>query len=355
MSAEADKIIGVSIVGVASFLYAAGLCIQRAALTVDDPDGPVAGCRGACCRKRPTANWVLGLCIYGIGGLFLSTMSLRYIPLSLSSSVFSSVLIFNAVVARLWLKEPVMAVDIVCYALIMGGITVDAYYLPDTPRKIDVQVLEELWEQPLGIGFWAVVLFVLISLQVLILVYLERKHEVDGAYAVNNRGIYRLAMVSYPVALGIWEGATASPPALPSSLLSSPWRLSLTHSCTRAMAMAALHAGVAYMCLKAANDIFDHISDGRDDQSNHWLFWFGCSLALPMCAVIVMWVRKSYKRFPTTQIFPLELGGEHASAVHVLRAVARTPVQTPSAASPATARPMPCSLVAGAGYDAWQH
>lgn len=128
--------------------------------------------------------------------------------------------------------------------------------------------------------------------------------------------------------------------------------------------MAALHAGVAYMCLKAANDIFDHISDGRDDQSNHWLFWFGCSLALPMCAVIVMWVRKSYKRFHTTQIFPLELGGEQASAVHVLRAVARTPVQTPFAASPAAHnhrrrrlhcmrercwQPMPCSHVAGAG------
>jgi hypothetical protein len=223
MSAETDKIIGVSIVGVASFLYAAGLCIQRAALTVNHPDGPVAGCRGACCRERPTVIWVIGLCIYGIGGLFLSTMSLRYIPLSLSSSVFSSVLIFNAVVARLWLKEPVMAVDIVCYALIMGGITVDAYYLPDTPRKIDVQVLEELWEQPLGIGFWAVVLFVLISLQVLILVYLERKHEVDGEYDKNNRGIYRLAMVAYPVALGTWEGATASPPPLlPSPLPCSP-------------------------------------------------------------------------------------------------------------------------------------
>ena len=31
------------------------------------------------------------------------------------------------------------------------------------------------------------------------------------------------------------------------------------------------------------NDIFDHIGKGRKDQTTHWLFWFGCSIALPMC------------------------------------------------------------------------
>ena len=35
---------------------------------------------------------------------------------------------------------------------------------------------------------------------------------------------------------------------------------------------------------------------------------FGCSTAIPMIIIIVVWVRKSYRRFPTTQIFPLELG-----------------------------------------------
>ena len=29
---------------------------------------------------------------------------------------------------------------------------------------------------------------------------------------------------------------------------------------------------------------------------------------MPMILIIVVWVRKSYRRFPTTQIFPLELG-----------------------------------------------
>ena len=101
--------------------------------------------------------------------------SLRYIPLSLSSSIFSSVrvcpaaragtsacapltaarsqvLVFNAIVARLWLKERVQvtpphpcadlradsarsqAVDIVCYLLIMAGISLDAAYSPG-PRR----------------------------------------------------------------------------------------------------------------------------------------------------------------------------------------------------------------------------
>ena len=95
--------------------------------------------------------------------------------------------------------------------------------------------------------------------------------------------------------------------------------------------------GIAYMCLKSANDLFDRLSMDQTVPENrstdHWIFWydstacfsaskttyflrsrtlycrrFGCSTAIPMIIIIVVWVRKSYRRFPTTQIFPLELG-----------------------------------------------
>ena len=275
-----DKIVGIAIASVAAFLYASGLCVQRAALTVSEPDTVVAGCHGRCCQQHSTLNWAIGLVVYGVGGLFLGTLALRYIPLSLSSSIFSSVLVFNALVARVWLKELVQPVDLLCYILIIAGITVDAYYLPDTPNKIDVHVLEALWKEPIGIAFWVVVLSVLLFLQGLILCRLERKDEVNGGY--DGQRVYRLAMISYPVVLGTWEG-------------------------------------VAYMCLKAGNDILDHISDGRDDQTEHWLWWLGVSISLPMCIVIVVWVRKSYSRFPTTQIFPLELGGAQLMQLSVFR------------------------------------
>jgi hypothetical protein len=67
---------------------------------------------------------------------------------------------------------------------------------------------------------------------------------------------------------------------------------------------------------------------GEEYNAEHWLFWFGCSISVPMILIIVVWVRKSYRRFPTTQIFPLELGaltivsvnGTCPCHVHVLRA-----------------------------------
>lgn len=178
---------------------------------------------------------------------------------------------FNAFVARVWLKELVQAVDIVCYLLIMAGISLDAVYLPTSPKKIDVVELSRLFREPAGIMFWVVVLSALMGLQLLIWAYLEPLHQVNSSYKNTPSKIYKLAMTAYPLVLGIWEG-------------------------------------IAYMCLKTANDLFDRIGKGEEYNAEHWLFWFGCSISVPMILIIVVWVRKSYRRFPTTQIFPLELG-----------------------------------------------
>lgn len=99
---------------------------------------------------------------------------------------------FNAFVARVWLKELVQvrprisyrsscasgapatghvnfrvcqAVDVVCYLLIMAGISLDAVYLPTSPKKIDVVELSRLFREPAGIMFWVVVLSALMGLQ----------------------------------------------------------------------------------------------------------------------------------------------------------------------------------------------
>eukprot|EP00928_Gymnodinium_smaydae_P099077 TRINITY_DN9360_c2_g4_i1.p1 TRINITY_DN9360_c2_g4~~TRINITY_DN9360_c2_g4_i1.p1 ORF type:complete len:404 (-),score=49.39 TRINITY_DN9360_c2_g4_i1:403-1614(-) len=269
--ATADKVTGIVVSACSALFYASGLCVQRAALTMDGPNGPAFGCDRRFCRKHPKLIWTIGLMIYGVGGMFLGTIALRYVPLSLTSSIFSTVLLFNAFVARLWLKEEVSHIDFVCYVLIIIGITIDSYYLPDSPTQIDVQELSRLWHQGIGIFFFIVVLSVLVVLTILILAWLERKHETAEGYDPRHKFVYKLAMVSYPVVLGICEG-------------------------------------VAYMCLKAGNDLFSHLAAGRQDQLEHWLFWFGCGISLPMILFILMWVHKAYARFPTTQIFPLELG-----------------------------------------------
>ena len=69
--------------------------------------------------------------------------------------------------------------------------------------------------------------------------------------------VYRTAMCAYPITLGIYEG-------------------------------------LAYTMLKAAQDSFARIAEGHGDEAEHWLFWFGCVLCLPIAIVTILWVRKSY-------------------------------------------------------------
>ena len=268
-----DTVTGALISVVAAFLYATGLCIQRAALTVkDDGVTPPAGCRGSCCKRHHNLNWTLGLVVYGVGGLFLGTVSLAYIPLSLTSSIFSSVLIFNAIVAAVWLKESVGTLDIICYVVIMSGITLSSVYVPKDPAKYTIDECAALFHEVGGIMFWVVTLGTLIFLQVLIWRVLEPKYEQEeSGYRLATDRVYRTAMCAYPITLGIYEG-------------------------------------LAYTMLKAGQDSFARIYAGHTEEMEHWLFWFGLGLCIPIAAVTIMWVRKSYERFPTTQIFPLELG-----------------------------------------------
>ena len=137
-----------------------GLCIQRAALSVAQ-DVIAPGCGGKCCKSHHKINWFLGLSVYGahfscrgrplssssslcnpaphlydtlalaaIGGLGLGTVALSYVTLATTTALFSSCLIFNAIIARYWLSEKVTWVDLFCYAVIAAGIALAAVCLP---------------------------------------------------------------------------------------------------------------------------------------------------------------------------------------------------------------------------------
>ena len=102
-AAEADTIIGIILSFTSAVLYALGLCIQRAALSLDQASEAGSGgeeitqaspgCNGRCCHKCKLLNWLIGLLIYGIGGLGLGTLALSYISLATTSSLFSSTMV----------------------------------------------------------------------------------------------------------------------------------------------------------------------------------------------------------------------------------------------------------------------
>lgn len=50
------------------------------------------------------------------------------------------------------------------------------------------------------------------------------------------------------------------------------------------------------------------VTCGDSTQTEHWFFWFGFIIFLPLCGWIVVWIRKCYSRFETCMVFPIELG-----------------------------------------------
>jgi hypothetical protein len=265
---DMDVLIGIIISLMAAAFYGLGLCIQRAALTASDSAQVTApGCGGPCCLRFTKLNWLVGLSIYGIGGLGLGTLALSYVTLATSSALFSSCLVFNAIIARLWLKEEVNRVDIAVYTIIIAGLSVAAVWLPKVTTTYNVEQTADFFFDEGGIVFWCVAGSTLVTFHVSIY-RMEKKYN---DYKAAGKRVYRTAMVLYPSTLGLLEG-------------------------------------VAFVGLKAANNIYDLWSAGDTSQKDHWLTWFGIGFALPLGIWVVIWIRKSYGRFPTTQIFPIELG-----------------------------------------------
>ena len=117
-----------------------------------------------CCRRSRQLNWFLGLLIYGTGGTGLGTMALAYISLALTSSIFSSTIVFNAIIARVWLGERMGKADGICYLVIIFGVTLTAVFIPKEMTAYDVQQVVDLWVSRNGIIYWAILLSTLVSL-----------------------------------------------------------------------------------------------------------------------------------------------------------------------------------------------
>ena len=90
-----DFFVGSSIMLLSAVLYAIGLSIQRAAATSHTAEEAVYGCRSPAAARYARLWWVVGLLIYGFGGLGLGTLAFSYLPLALCSSLFTSTLVFN--------------------------------------------------------------------------------------------------------------------------------------------------------------------------------------------------------------------------------------------------------------------
>ena len=119
-------IAGLLLALVAGALVALSMVVQRYALAYETYQVPVF-----CCTLRRPIVWFLGLIIYGIAnGLYAASMN--FAPLSLVSSLFVLLLVFNIIFAKLIVGEEPTANKILGAALIISGATATVLGQPGT-------------------------------------------------------------------------------------------------------------------------------------------------------------------------------------------------------------------------------
>ena len=116
---------GVMLCEVAVVLIALGSDLQKFALTM------VPKSRRCCCGALPcdVSLWIIGLITYFSGNI-VYTMALAFAPASLCAALMATVVVANAVISRILLKEHLQRCDYHGGVCIMGGIAITAAYAP---------------------------------------------------------------------------------------------------------------------------------------------------------------------------------------------------------------------------------
>jgi uncharacterized membrane protein YgcG len=220
--------------------------------------------------------WFFGLMLYLIAQL-LCVYALNYAPLTLCAALFTTMLIFDALIARFLLKKHISRTDQLGLAIILGSIIVTAVYGPQEEYNVTADCM---WE---WLGLWTGYTTVVFLGLVLLFTYktykwFDKKYphfRSDTQDKVSTKGPSRrlqlIMMVIYPANLAVFE---------------TFGQLSLKGV-----------AGMADM----------HFLQGQQ-QTNKIMFWAVVLLWLVCVINTVMWLRTVYAKFTTIECLPVEYG-----------------------------------------------
>lgn len=169
-------ILGVALATAAAACLALSMVTQRFALSCAEAELP-AVCGLGCPRN---AVWFLGLVGYGAAnGLYVA--ALQYGPLAVLASVFTTLLVFNCVFARLLLGEALTPPKLAGCGTILAGVVL---VVVGSPRDADVDLtpgdVARLVAKPVGAA-WIAVLAGAVAASVAAIRAFERAYPLDRA------------------------------------------------------------------------------------------------------------------------------------------------------------------------------
>lgn len=176
-------ILGVVLCEVAVVMIALGSDLQRYALTMVAPERR--------CGPFSFSNtlWFVGLIIYFSGnGVFVAALGLA--PASLCAALIATVVVANALISRVLLKETLARCDYHGGALIMAGIALTAAFAPYTSVEYTAAAIDDLIAHPVGKAYLGVLctFCLLVMLLVLYHEHRERQQEREDTAAAAAAG-----------------------------------------------------------------------------------------------------------------------------------------------------------------------
>lgn len=231
------------------------------------PGGGGQGCRARFCSQS-NLIWMLGMSMWFIGNS-LYTYALNFAPLSLLTSLFATVLVFNGLLAWFFLHEKVRASDVAGWALIFVGISICGVYIDKTVVKFTAHEILVFAEKPVALIYEGLVISTIVGITIVVSVWTSRNPGTEGPFPTFMK-------FSYPCILAMYE-------------------------C------------LIQICLKGISNMMDltftfFSSKGASGamEVNEPMFWVIFVLC-GLCSLAVMiWMRRGYARFEAVQMLPIQ-------------------------------------------------
>jgi len=116
-------IIGCIIALASGFFTALSMNVNRWALAHAEPQRV----RFVPCIVQPWMMWIWAMFLYNVGATALASVAQLFIPLSLFAPIFITLLVFNLIIARWWLKEEITGAKVAgAFCIIVGAVLTGA-------------------------------------------------------------------------------------------------------------------------------------------------------------------------------------------------------------------------------------
>jgi hypothetical protein len=271
---------GIAMAVASGAVTALSMVIQRGALAHSSRTMRVALCGREIGELNAHVVWALGLVLYGIGTGVLYSFAGLWIPLSLLSCLFLTLLVFNLAFSKYLLHEQLTRPRVLGSAVVLVGACLCAIGTsvgqPGVPTEYTPDDVAALFAAPAGaIWFSLLVLSVLLTLGMILA--FERRYPLgESASRPPPAALERAMAIIYPASLGLDEAIAH-----------------LGLRCMNAMLASGCESG------GCANPVFGIVI----------VLWVVSSVAT------VVWLRIVFKRFDVTSALPVEYGAASAADV----------------------------------------